>query len=348
VPERPGVLQLGDFEMASRLSYFLTASTPDPELLDAAAAMKLSSVHGIEEQAARLLGLAKLKWGVESFHEQWLGLDALEGMNKEPAIYKGFSPALAAAMVAETKLFVSHVLVDGDGKLETLLTAPIGFVTPALAALYGVKSAGTATAPVKVDLRPAERAGLLTQASFLAIHANENQSSPIRRGAFVREHLLCQSLPEAPDAFAPPELRPGTTTRERFAQQTSDSACAPCHRLMNPIGFGLERYDGIGGFRSAENGRSIDDSGDLIEAADVSGAFKGGPDLATRLARSELVKSCVAQTWLRAAIARKEESADACTLATIQSAFASSGHDIRKLLLEIVGSDAFRYGWRTP
>lgn len=333
---------LDDYELATRLSYLLWASGPDDALLDAAAASKLSNAQGMQEQVARLLRDARFARAVESLHTQWLGLDELALLSKDENAYPDFNATLRDAMWSDVTNFVDEIVVRGDARLETLLTAPFAFVTPSNAALYGVRYTGKSGEPVKVELAPSQRAGLLTQPAFLAVHANPNQSSPIKRGVAIRERLLCQGLPAPPpDVPAPPAPRAGATTRERFATHTSVAACASCHTLIDPIGFGLEHYDGLGRYRSTENGLAIDSSGELTGSVDGAGRFDGAVELAERLAHSETVRSCVASVWLRFALGR---AADACTLRSAQQDFAASDYDIRKLIVAITQTDAFRYG----
>jgi hypothetical protein len=337
-----GSVQLDDYEVATRLSYFLWASTPDDALLAAADAKKLSSQQGVATEVNRLIADAKFARTVESFHTQWLGLDELRTLTKDAVVYPAFGEPLRQAMWADVTMFVDDVVVKGDGLLSTLFSAPVAFVTPASAPLYGVAYPGTGTEPLKVQLPAGERAGLLTQPGFLAVHANPNQGSPIKRGLAVRERLLCQGLPAPPpDVPAPPAPRPGATTRERFAAHTSVAACAGCHTLMDPIGFGLENYDGIGKYRTIEEGRPVDSSGELTGAGSASGKFNGVVELAGRLARSEELRSCVTSVWFRYALGR---AADDCTLDSAKGEFSAANYDIRKLLMSVAKADAFRYG----
>ncbi|HMJ54857.1 MAG TPA: DUF1592 domain-containing protein [Polyangiaceae bacterium] len=337
-----GVVQLDDYEVATRLSYFLWASTPDDALLAAADAKKLSTAPGVEAEVNRLIGDAKFARTVESFHTQWLGLDELGTLTKDSSVYPAFGDALREAMWTDVTMFVDDVVVKGDALLATLLSAPVAFVTPASAPLYGVAYPGKGNEAVRVQLPAGQRAGLITQPSFLAVHANPNQGSPIKRGIAVRERLLCQGLPAPPaDVPAPPAPRPGATTRERFAAHTSVPACAGCHTLMDPIGFGLENYDGLGRFRTMEEGLPVDSSGELTGAGSASGKFNGAVELAGRLAQSDEVRACVTSVWLRYALGR---AADDCTLDSVKGEFASTNYDVRKLLMSVAKADAFRYG----
>jgi len=342
--DAPGIVKLDDYEVATRLSYALWASTPDEALLAAAERQELGSVEGIDRQVQRMLLDAKFVGAVDSFHSQWLGLDELSALVKDQAVYPEFQSSLRTAMHDEIRSFLEEVVVRGDARVETLLTSRIAFVTPELAALYGVQPpAGTMA---KVELPAGERAGLLTRSGFLAMHADPNQSSPIKRGVAVRERLLCQGLPPpVADIPEPEPPKPGATTRERFASHTSVEGCAACHLLIDPIGFGFESYDGVGRFRASEAGRPIDSSGELTSAAGVEGPFVGAVELSERLARSDGVRACIADFWFRFAAGARS---DACTQARINAEFAATDYDIRKLLAAIARSDAFRYARLNP
>src|SRR5262249_1379468 len=160
-----------------------------------------------------------------------------------------------------------------------------------LAAFYGIAQP-PGTGFVRVDLDPSRRGGLLTQASFLAIHAHPVFTSPVLRGKFVRERLLCQTLPDPPanvNTSLPPPTA-GQTTRDVLAAHRKNPACASCHQLMDPIGVGFEHFDAVGLWRDEENGAPIDDSGEVVQTTDLDGAFHGAVELSARLAQSEQVR----------------------------------------------------------
>jgi hypothetical protein len=331
------LLPLTQHEVASRLSYFLWASMPDAALDAAADAGKLATPEQITAQARAMLSAPRARAAVGEFYRQWLGLGALDGVAKDPAVYPELTDELRGAMRAETQSFVEHVMWTGDRKLGTLLTSPLGFVGSAdLAKLYG-------SAQGMVSFPPAQRAGVLTQAGVLAVHALPDQSSPVTRGKFVREQFLCQtpSQPPANLNVTPPEVDPTKTTRERFAEHTANAGCAACHTLMDPIGFGLEAYDGIGRFRTTDGGRAVDDSGDLTQTKDINGPFVGARALAERLAGSAQVRDCVATQWFRYAMGRFDGAGDTCSLTPLREAFTASGGDLQELLVAMTRTEAF-------
>ena len=341
-----GVTPLGGYELASRLSFALWNTPPDQDLLAAAAAGTLDGKDGVKAQAERLLGSDRARDALSSFHLQWLGLDSMvDGTVKDAALFPSFSNELKLAMRDETVNFADFVIRRGDGKLQTLLSAPFTVATAGteLLGLYGATAAPAADGTVALD--PTQRAGLLTQASFLATHAHANQTSPVHRGLAVRKNLLCTTLPDPPMNVdnTPPEPDPTATTRVRFEQHRNDPSCKGCHELLDPIGVGFETYDAVGRFRTTENNLPIDSAGELVAAGEASGTFNGGVELAQRLASSAEVRECVKKQWFRFSLGRNEGDEDACTMQSLAEQFAASDYDIKTLLVALVTSDAFRY-----
>ncbi|WP_437900119.1 DUF1592 domain-containing protein [Sorangium sp. So ce124] len=348
-PAGEGVVALSDHEIASRLSYLLWSSMPDDALFAAADAGELSTAEQIAAQARRMLEDPRARAAVANFHAQWLQLSNIDTLTKDPAVYPGFHAGLPALLRAETEAFLDHVVFEDDaGDVATLLTAPYSLMNAELRAFYGLGAAGGAEAPGElsvVPLDPAQRAGFLTQASVLAVLAKPDQSSPVHRGKFVRERLLCRTLPPPPPDvdIQPPPVRDGIPTRRQFERHAEDPACAGCHRLMDPIGFGFERYDGIGLYREVDQGVPVDASGEIVGSRDIDGPFDGAVELAHRLAESDEVRQCVATQWFRFGYGRAEQAEDECSMRQIQAAFAESGYNIKALLVALTQTDAFRY-----
>jgi hypothetical protein len=343
------LLPLAQHELARRMALALWNSVPDETLVNAATAGMLAAPDAINAQVTRMMGDPKFLRAVDSFHAQWLGIQDSGAVAKDPASFPDFTPELAAATITETKEFIKHLFQDGDGRLATLLSASFSYVNPGLAKLYGVAYPGTGTGFVRVDLPAAQRAGVLTHASVLAAHSHANQTSPVRRGVFVLQNVLCAQIsPPPPDVdTTPPDPDPNATTRERFAQHTANIACASCHRRMDPIGFGFEGYDATGKFRSTENGKPLDVSGSVL-GTDVDGPFNGALELVQRLQGSAQLKSCVSQLWLEFALQRVPAAEDACSLEQAQNGFAASGYNLRDLIASVIKSDAFRHVRTTP
>jgi hypothetical protein len=344
-PQAAGAMvALDSYQLAARLSFFLWTSVPDDTLMRAAAA-GLSEPAAVRAQVDRMLKDPRAKDAIASFHSQWLDLSKLAGLGKDTTRYPQFSPALRDAMQAETLAFADSVVREGDARLETLLTAPYSVLDGPLFALYGVTRPAGTTGPVRVDLPPTQRAGLLTQASFLATHAHENQSSPVARGVAVLRNVMCVALPDPPPDVdsSPPNPKPGATTRERFATHQSIMSCAVCHKSIDGIGMGFEAYDGVGAWRTMDEGKMVDATGTIVGAPEIAGPFDGAVQLAGKLASSKQVQQCVAKQWFRFALGRLEAASDGCSLQATFDAFEASRHDVRALLASIATSDAFRF-----
>ncbi len=343
----PGSVQaLTDHEVAARLSYFLWDSKPDQQLRALADEGKLGDAEVVEEQVRRLLASERARPLLAQFTEDWLHLHRLDAQDKDGARFSDWNADLKSAMRTEVGAFVTDVVFGGgDAKLETLLSAPYTMVNAPLAKVYGVNGV-TDTSFKRVDLNPSERGGLMTSAAFLTAHAGFNESFPVLRGAFVRKHMLCQDIaPPSNLVIELPPADPNVRGRERFAQHREDPACSGCHALMDPIGFGLENYDAIGGYRTKEgNDLQIDASGDLQDAGDdISGPFEGGVELSKRLAKSTMVRHCVAQQLVSYAIARGVTDADDCALRFVADRFSRSQGDLKELVVAVALSDAFMF-----
>jgi hypothetical protein len=264
-------------------------------------------------------------------------------MGKDPKVYPEFA-SLQPALLEETNRFVADAIASDGGKLETLFTSTSSFVNGPLAAVYGMSGGPQGDSWSKVNLDAKQRTGLFTQASFLSAHGAYDGSSPIRRGLAIRERIFCAPMPVPPpgaDATFP-MASPSQTTRQRFDKHRTDPSCASCHALMDKIGYGFESYDGIGRFRTTENGAPVDDSGEII-GADVAGTFKGAPELVRKLLSSQQVQTCVTTEWFRYAFGRLETEADKCTIDALSKAFTSGGEmKMSDLVSQIVESDAFR------
>jgi len=337
------VVALGSYELASRMSYLFWGSMPDDTLLAAAAASELATKEQIEAQARRMLKDRRAEDMVAHFQKEWLGLGALDNMLKDTTVYPEFSAELRDDLSKETETFLKEVFWR-DGTLDGFFGAPYTFVNERLANLYGLPPP-SGSGLVKVDTTSAHRFGFLTQGSFLALNAKANQPSPIHRGKFIREKLLCDILPPPPNniIIKPPDVRPGSTSRERFEQHTKDATCRQCHQLMDPIGFGFEHYDGIGKYRTEEAGKPIDAKGEFIATSDLNGTFVGVPELAKKLGTSQQVADCVVTQWFRFGYGRTEQNEDACTMDRLRKTFAASKHDVRELLIQLALTDSFRY-----
>jgi uncharacterized protein DUF1592/uncharacterized protein DUF1588/uncharacterized protein DUF1585 len=332
--------------VATALSYFFWETTPDAPLLEAARTGALDRPEGVEAQAKRLLADQRSRPSVAGFFRQWLGTAGFQFTNKDLAVYPTFNDPIRNAMIAEEDAFVNAVIFDGGGTFGELFEADYIHVNDVLAPFYGLP----AVAGPQLRRVPAgadrTRGGLLTLGAVVGMHAHSNESSPVRRGAFVRTRLLCQTLQPPPENLniMPPGLDPSLTTRERFAKHASEPLCKTCHALIDDLGFGFERYDGVGAYREMEAGRPIDAQGKLPGLEDLDSdtvtTFDGPIELGRLLARSPNAQACLARQLFR--FARGGESVrDACAVRKLQTAFTQSGLDLQRLLLDTIQQRSF-------
>jgi hypothetical protein len=319
---------------------------PDAALFEAADQDQLRTPEQIEAQARRMLEAPRAREAVKNFHRQWLLLDDIEPQiaanGKSSVIYPDFYLGLLPLWQQETEAFIDYAVFEQNANVEALFTAPYTMMNSELADFYGV-TGPTTLEFVRVDRDPSKFAGFLTHAGLLALLAKPDRSSPIHRGKFVRETLLCQVPPPPPDIVPEaPNVDESETTRNQFIQHSEDALCKSCHQLMDPIGFGFEHFDGLGRYRENEWGLAIDASGELI-STDVDGPYQGVVELAARLGSSDQVKSCVAKQWFRFGYGRSETEADTCSMDEVQAAFAAADYDIKELIIALTQTDAFRY-----
>lgn len=325
-PADATAVRLTDYEIASRLSYFLWGSMPDEALLDAAESGQLQTPEQREAQALRLLADPRAEDMLVDFGRQWMGLTHLHEVERDTTAFPDWSPDLIESMRIEAEAFFTQTVLHGDGRLHTLLTASHSYVDDdALAGLYGV--APSAAADGRVELPADERAGFLTQGAFLVAHAYPSENSWVHRGKFVRERLLCGEMPP------PPADVDFTNTND--PNRLENPECAGCHVLMDPIGEGFDGYDATGRFV----GPHI--PGEVL-GSDV-GAFDTIAGLASSLADSEEVQTCMVEQLSGFALGRHLGEDEACTQSTMFERFAASGFDLRELMVAIVVSDAFAY-----
>lgn len=339
---------LNDYEIATRLSYLFWGSGPDQALLDAAAEGLLSTPVGLETQARRLANDPRASDRILDFHDRWFQSDGIFAAEKDPTVFPTFGPELAASMQAEMHAFVSDTVIANNGAIIELLTSPKGAVDASLASLYGLTGTFGDT-PTLVDFPPElGRKGLLTQAAFLTGHSSARaRTSPILRGVFILDRLLCQHIPPPPpgaemkEPDTPPENEL-VTTRQYFEWKTSMTSCSTCHNQINPAGFAFEGFDGIGAFRGTENGVPIETDGSIV-VGDSTVGFAGAADFVDELAALPRTRSCYAINWLNYAFGRPETASDSRTLAQVTQALADAPYGVKDLLVTIASSTAFSH-----
>jgi hypothetical protein len=333
-------LALDDFTVASRLSFFLWASAPDAQLLDAAGQGALRTTTAVEAQARRMLADPRAGRMRGDYHRSWLELDRLDGITRDA---REFAPGMAAALRRSVLAGIDDLYANG-AKVDTLLGGSTLFLDGSLAVIYGLtRPAGTDPAAFTAVSAPAEqRHGVISHPALMTLLATADSSDPIRRGVFVTEALLCQSLPDpAPDIPNLPAPRPGLSTRQRLEQHRAAPACAACHQLFDPIGLALEGYDSIGRYRESDQGVPVDSSGEAHSGTDVDGPFANGAALLARLGSSAAVRDCMVDRWLAYALRRDPVAGESCAVAAMKARFRADG-DLAALLTAIATSDSFR------
>lgn len=340
-----GGYQLSSHELASALSYLFTGSLPDSELAAAADSGALSQPEELQKHAERLLQSPQGHQVIGAFMKDWLGLGKLETVAKDDTVFK-LTPELRQAMGEETRQLIDTSIFEQNGSFASLLTAKSSFVNQQLASHYGLSNAGSLSAQfTSVMFAPAERdSGLLAQGSLLTALATAAESSPVQRGKMVRTRLLCEPLPPPP-ANVDTSLKPpagGVTTREHFAQHSSNPMCASCHKLMDPIGFGFEHYDAFGRRREQDGGRPVDATGNVLSGAGEV-PFDGLPGLTNYLTTvaGDTVNACLIRYWSYFAFGAAGWTEDQCTYDSITEQAKADGFAIKTVAKAIVNTPRF-------
>jgi hypothetical protein len=348
-----GVFVLTPYEVASALSYGYWGTMPDAMLFAAAQSGALSTKAQIEAQARRLLADPRGRKRIASFFYEWMqgarANIATPDMGTYPAIYAapgGFA-AIVMAMRDEEDAFVTSVAFDSTKKFSELFSARYTFANDALAAYYGLAPPGTGAAPARVDTggSPA-RGGILTLGMFLLGHARTDQSSPTQRGHEIRANILCSDVPPPPPGVVPvvPAGTPGVTGRDQIQALTGSGICATCHNLMNPIGFGLEAFDGAGQERKLDHGYPVDTTGQLTGFDDASGktiAFDGARQLSDILGSYPAAQECFAANYYRYVRGFAPQDLDQAAVQKLQQHFVQANEDLPDLFVEVSLQDSF-------
>jgi hypothetical protein len=335
---------LDAFSLAARLSYGLWASLPDETLASAADSGALMQPGRLEAEARRLLRDPRALPVIQDFHRQWLMLDWLEETSKDRA--PDFR-ALVRSMLAETDRFVADLYTGpgATGSLETLLLSNRTTVDAPLARLYGLPPL-TGTPPVSVTLNPAQRAGILTQASFLTAHAAIDTSDPVRRGIVILRRVVCLDVPDEPpnvDIPPPQPLPANLTTRERYEIHGRVACARACHDLIDPAGFAFEHYGEIGAFRMLDNGKPVDASGTLKLSNTTTISWRDAPSFVRALAATEEVPACLTRQWFRYLLRRHEDAADESSLREALASAQRHRFDLRELVVALTLTPAFTH-----
>jgi len=335
-PSNPAQYRYNASEMGSRLSYLIWNSTPDDELLAKVNDGSLLNTSELAAQAARLLASPRAKEGVATFHYERFGLSHLGHLAKDAATYPQLTETLIDAMQQEVQELVSDIVANKRDYRE-LLTSRSTFVNAELASLYGLSATGTGFTKVTF---PADspRSGFLTMAAFLAPHAGNVETSPSKRGKFVREVILCQSVPLPPPGVVtviPPQ--PTKTMREKLASHAVEPSCAGCHAMIDPIGLAFEHCDGIGAYRETDDGVPLDVTGELDGTP-----FADARALTEILAASPQAAACAVRSLYRYALGHVERPSEEPAITELTTAFTNSGYHFDALIESLAQSPALR------
>jgi hypothetical protein len=339
-PDPNAIRLLNEYELASRLSYFLWSSMPDAELFRLAQEGRLRQPGVLEGQVKRMLQDERARALVDNFAAQWLQLRDLKEFSPDPKRFPDFDESLRQAMRQETEEFFLHI-VHEDRSILDFLDGNYTFVNGRLARHYGLTGVKGSTFQ-KVSLEGTPRGGLLTQASILSVTSNPTRTSPVKRGKWVLDNLL--GMPPPPPPPNVPQLqedgsRSKGTLRQQMEQHRQNPVCASCHQRMDPIGFALENFGAIGAWRTMDGKHPIDASGALPSGKE----FKGPVELRAVLKeQKEAFARCLTEKLLTFALGRGLERTDRCYVDDIVKDLEQGGYRFSRLVLAIVHSDPFQ------
>lgn len=330
---------LSGFEIAAKLSFLLRNTTPNDELLDAAASGALDTPDGVLEMARQLLEAPDAAETVQRFHGELFGLDRYLSIAKDPVTFPQHDESINPALARAEELFLDHLFRDGEG-LEAMLTSTVAYVNEDLAAFYGVDVSGPELR--QVDLGP-ERPGLFTRLGFLAYNGTLRDPDSIHRGVEINRTMMCASLSPPPGIIpALPTVEPGQTNRERVNAHTGPGTCgAGCHTtIINPLGFAFENFDSMGQLRETDNGKPVDTSSEYDFGAGLV-PFDGAAELMSLLAVSPRAHACYARHLAEFGLGRDIDERDEALISRLQRASALEGESIKELLMSVVASPGF-------
>ncbi|MCA9652178.1 MAG: DUF1592 domain-containing protein, partial [Myxococcales bacterium] len=326
---------LDDYVLASRLSYFLWSSMPDDRLFEMAEDGRLSTDEGLSEAVAWMLEDDKAHALVDGFGEQWLSVRHLANASPSPELFPEFDESLRAAMAQESTLLFEDFLESG-APVATMLEPGFAYRNDRLAEHYGLPPVGSAEL-LRVPAAEGERQGLLSLSAWLTTQSDAEHSSPIRRGRWLSDRLLCTPVPPPPAGLDIPPVEFGgdETVREQLEKHRSDPTCAACHSLLDVLGIGLEEFDGVARTRLDED---LDTLGELPDGR----SFEGAAELASLYAGDSTFSSCLSQKLYSYALGRPIRTQDLPALDELSARVASESGDLHLLIDAIVHTPAFR------
>jgi hypothetical protein len=315
---------------------------PDDQLFAAAAAGQLATRDSVLAEATRLLGTPAATEMVKNFHEQLLVMREYETISKNTDDFPAFVEGVHEDLKQEALTFVENVVFEQSKGLSELLTAPYTFANARLREIYGVDGSDDDNSFVRLDLDPTQRSGLLTQAGFLATHGEQDTPNLIMRGVHIAKRVLCLDIPPPPDMVPPlPPLGEASTNRQRVEELTKGAACAGCHTaIINPLGIAFEELDGVGQYRTMENGLPVDPSGSY-SLDDRQFSYGGAVDLLREMAQSYQAHMCYSRNWVEYLYGRSlDEDAD-FELVNQAGRLSRTTENVQDLVLQLLATEAF-------
>jgi hypothetical protein len=339
-PTAKDVHRVSAYELATRLSYYLWSSMPDDALFASAKSGNLTSDAGLTGEITRMLNDPKANALVSDFAGQWLNIRRVTAVKPDATTYPMFSADLATAMQTESSMMFAELLATAR-PIQDLLTSDFTFVNKSLAAYYGLP-APAADGFTKVALTGAHRAGFLMQGSFLTLTSNPTRTSPVKRGKWVLEQLLCSPPPPPPPGVNISGVDGGgQSVRARLEAHRAKEPCHSCHALMDPIGLSFENFDGVGTYRTADQFGPIDATGSLPTATGPVN-FDGAMQLMPILAKDERLAPCAAEKVLTYAVGRGFSPQDVTAVTNVLASTNASGQGLRGLIGSVALSESFR------
>jgi hypothetical protein len=340
--------QPDDFEVATRLSFALWDSLPDPELLRLAGRGKLSDPDHVREQAGRMLDDPRARSKVRDFLHHWLQLDHADNLSKDPQLYPGFTPRLIADLRLSLDLFLDSTVWGDQADYRKLLLADYLYLNPSLAEFYGVPFPDQDEF-TKVSVDAQLRAGVLTHPYLLALFAYPRTTSPIHRGVFLTRNIVGRGLkpPPVAVAFTDAEFDPTLSMREKVESLTRPEACQSCHATINPLGFSLEHYDAVGRYRITDGDRPIHAASDYVTADGQTIRLTDARDLARHAAASTQAHHAFIEQLFHQIVKQPVRAYGHDALEQLGVSFANSGFNVPRLLVDIAALAAL-HGIDTP
>lgn len=345
---KPERFKLTQYEIATRLSYLIWGTSPDAELLQLAKEGGLESPTQVKAQAQKMLADPRARVAMRHFWEEHLELHKIKNLSKDKTLYPMMNEQLAQSMVEETLHTLDDLVFGQNADLRTMFTTRKTFLNEQLINFYGVQpqQAPSGEQPFVPFEHPASspRQGILTHASLLAINAHPVVTSPTHRGLFIRQSLMCKTVPAPPDDVSTelPEANPDNgpvTLRQRIENHIfAKDRCKGCHVFMDQIGFAFEHFDAVGQYRTKDNGLEIDSTGSLegVEFVDALGLNKALHD-------NKSTMDCLVRKAYRYAVGHVESINEEVVIAGVQDDFEAAGYRFDQLIMSIVSSDGFLY-----